>query len=470
MAFVLALSFCLALTSCKKDDVPSIPAAPVSNSSSGNPTQCTTSVIDSGQKGAVAAVARGSYSDTKMIPTTSSPATAYIDQTGNNIKITYPNGATWATEVVAGDGTGAFLRLAFTSAKIPFVFWTLGANLKVAIRSAALGTTGTWTAGVIDTGTAPRAVEVSVNPLDQIGVVFITDTAVAGRPKFLYCDTGCNSPTSFQTMSSSPFLENTNVVAAEVATGMAWCKASASTYYPAATYGVTGLTKYAVCIQANLANCLNGANWTTSQVVATGNVSSKLLLNSSVTGDVPKVVSLGAAGIVPYRMGVTQCSSAPIAFANVGATIGTATSGNQWMTLMQDGVGDFHIVANESTTSVRYYNSTGIDIAAGFNAAGVIETTTTPAATGGGADINPTLTEIWSSYGLNVAPFDLRLGLVNNYTTASNLALFSRFTPDLTGNVQLMTASTQLKNIATASTSSKIPAVAYVDFSIGAVG
>ncbi len=347
-------------------------------------SNCTTQVVDTGQKGSVAAVARGNYSDTKNDSLTSYPATVFADQSALSIKLTYWNGSRFVREVVSGDGNGSFVRLAFLSTGIPIVLWTLGTNVKASIRSAPLGTNGTWNSAIIDTGTAPRALEVSVNPLDQVSVVYISDTNVAGRPKFLYCDAPCGSPSNFQIMAPNSYIENTAVNAAETSVGTAWCKVSGSAYYPAAVYSVTGAVKYAVCRQTNLANCANSSNWTSSTVVSAGNLSSKLLIDSSVTGDVAKVITSGAGGITPYRMGALLCTSAPGAFS-AGAAMGTSSSGTQWMSLMQDGSGKFHIVANEGTTSVKYFNSTSNDIISTWNAPGTVDTIALAAAHAGGA-------------------------------------------------------------------------------------
>lgn len=461
----LAFSASLALLSGCLTSSNSSSAVSAVNTSTNTPvTDCTTSLIDTGQKGSVLAVARGLYSDTKMIPGTSNPSTAFVDQSALVIKFSYFNGSEFVTETVSGDGTGAFVRLAYLSDGVPMVFWTLGANLKVAIRSAAAGTPGTWTAGIIDTGVASRAVEVSVNPLNQVLVGFLTDTAATGHPKFLYCNSPCTSPANFQTMTPNAFIEATAITAAQVATGAAWCKESATTYYPALSYSVAGAIHYAVC-QNTLANCLNNANWTTTNIAATTSVSTKLLLNSGNSGDVPKAVALGAAGIVPYEMGATACTAAPVAFG-AGAAMGTATSGNAWMTFLEDTLGKFHLMANESTTSVRYYNSTGTSPVAAWNAPGTVETNTLTAASGGGADIDSSTDGVYVTYGINAVPFDIHLSRVTNYTAASSAATFSTSVSDSYGNLNL-SASPQ-KNVAVAATSAGDPAVAYVDFSVGA--
>jgi hypothetical protein len=436
------------------------------NDTEGDTESCSSQVTDPGQKGSVAGVARGLYSDTKMVPGTSLPATAFVDQSAGALKFSNWNGSKFVTEVVSGDGAGTFVRLAFLSNKKPMIFWAQGTRVKVAIRSAAVGTSGTWDAGVIDTGVAPRAIEVSVNPLDQVAVVFLTDTATTGRAKFLYCDAPCTSPTSFAVQTTTPYIENTALIAAQTAVGAAWCKVDASTYYPAAVYAVTGAVRYAVC-RNSLGNCLSSTNWNTQTVAAVGNLSSKLHIDSSVVGDTPAVVSAAAAGVTPYKMGTTACTATPAAFS-AGTQMAATGLGSQWMSFAKDDLGLFHLAANFATTAVRYYNSTTTDPIGAWNTAGTVETVTLAAAHAGGAALDNSTNGFYISYPAAAVPFDLRLARVNDYAISSALAVYSKYVPDLSGNVQLTTAGAQVRNISSASTSRGVPAVAYVDFSIGA--
>ena len=433
----------------------------------GSSASCHTAILDQGQKGSVATVVRGAYSDTKVMPGTMWSATAFADASALSIKLAYWNGSSFETEAIAGDGNGGFLRLAFLSTGIPIVTWTTGVNLKAAIRSAPLGQPGSWGAGIIDVATAPRAVELAINPLDQITVTYLTDTATTGRPRFLYCDAPCTSTAGFQTMGTNPYIENTALVAAQVATGAGWCRAASNTYYPVATYAVTGGVRYAVCMNS-LVNCLNGANWTGTTVAAATAVASKLILDNTVTGDVPKVVTNGAAGLIPYRMGTTACSSVPAAFS-AGTAIGTASSGSLWISGAKDATGRFHLVANEATSSVRYYNTTGTDFIGGWNGAGIVDTVTLPAASAGGAALNSATGGLLTSYGMNAVPYDIKFGYVNDYGQASSGATFTRSAADLTGDLQLAATGTQIKQVAAGSTPAGRPAVAYVDFSVGSV-
>ncbi len=464
----LILTLVLASLGCQTSSSPfgqtPAPAAAVAGTSSA--LSCTTTTVDVGQKNTTLAVARGTYSDTKVAPGTGNPATAFVDAGSTSLKFSFWNGVSFTTEPVSGDSSAAFIKLVFLSNGLPMIFWAQGASVKVAIRSAAVPGSGTWTAGVIDTGVAPRAISASVNPLDQVAVVFATDIVTTGRMKFMYCDAPCTTASGFQTMTTTPFIENTALIPGVTSTGVAWCKASAASYFPAAVYSVTGVTRYAVC-QSSLANCLTNTNWTLQTVVGTGNLASRLVIDPTITGDEAKVASLGAAGVTLFKMSGVACTAAPAAFTT-GSTIGTASTGTQWLDLLKDSTaGKFHLVANESTTSVRYYNSATTDIVGAWNGAGVIETVTTPNLTGGGADVDSTTTGIYASYGTSSGSFDIRLGRVTSYSTASSAGVFTKYDIDRSGNMQL-TGST-MSNVATASTSGGRPAVAYNDFSIGTI-
>src|SRR5688572_30686728 len=64
-----------------------------SSSADADESSCTEQVSDHGQKGSVAGVARGLYSDTKMVPGTSLPATAFVDQSAGALKFSNWDGS-----------------------------------------------------------------------------------------------------------------------------------------------------------------------------------------------------------------------------------------------------------------------------------------------------------------------------------------------------------------------------------------
>lgn len=466
--FVCCLVAAAVVACKKKEELTSDPPASGGGTSSGasGPT-CSTQLVDTGQKGTVAGTIRGSYSDAKVAPTNAYPATAFVDQTNFTLKFSYWNGSAFSTEVIAGDGAATFVRLAFTSDSKPYVVWASGTTLKAAVRSAAItSSTGTWNAGILDnTGVAPRAIEVAVNPLNQIMVSYLTDTAATGRAKFAYCDANCASPTDFRLMGTNPWVENVNIIAAQTGTGAGWCKSSSSLYYPMVTYSIAGAVRVAVCQNATLSNCLNGSNWTRANVVAAGNVISKLLLDPTLTGDVPKVATWNGTNLVTYKMGTTACTAAPAAFT---ASANLGNYGSQWISFLKDTTNSrFHLVANSGAASTVYLNNSSTDPIASWSAVGTIDSSAIPAATAGGAAIDATTTGIYASYGVNAANYDIKLGRITDYTVASNTATVTRYVPDLTGMLQLSTAGSQLSNIALANSSSGVSGIVYVDFSPG---
>jgi hypothetical protein len=450
----------------------------------------TTTVIDRGYKGNTTAVGRGLYSDTKVIPGTRQPAIAYYDGSATGgaaaIKISWWNGSAFQVESVAGDsrvaaGSATWVRLVFLSNGKPLIFWTTGGTtVKGAMRSAALGATGTWTAAIIDTvaGAATRALEVSVSPLDQVGVAYLTNTTTAGRARFIYCGSSCASMASFVPMTAgSDTIEASNIIAAYMETGIAWCKHDSSTYYPAVTYpGNAGANvRYASC-QGALSTCVTSAGWSgqATNVVASAGVIAKLFLDSSVIGDSPKILARNAGNTLLQAFQMNQaCNAAPAYTFTAGNTLGAATNGTAWADLLKSSNGSFHVVTNLAATTVQYFNSLTTNFATTtWNAAGTIDTLTLPAAGSGtgGADINNSDNQIYTSFGGAAAPFNINLGVVGDSTAASNSAsaFFYTHFPDLSGHIQLPLATGQTRNISVAATSTGKPAVAYVDFSIGA--
>ncbi|MEO5969830.1 MAG: hypothetical protein ABIQ95_07865 [Bdellovibrionia bacterium] len=481
LVFLSAFSFYL--SSCSPVGTRFSPAATATTPTTAA-TSCSTSVIDYGSKGTVLTTQRGLWSDLKIPPNNIFPAFAFYDgsATGGSLtlKFTYWDGNKYVIENVAGDsavaaGSATWVKLAFLSTGVPMIFWTTGGtNVKMAMRSAAItNSAGVWTSAVIDTvaGSLSRALEVSVSPLDQVGLVYLTGTAVTGRARFIYCDQNCQSPSSFVAMTTiADTIEASNIVATQMQTGMAWCKNSESSYYPAVVYGgnAGASVRYAVC-RNPLASCTVAAGWSLQTIAASANIANSLNIDSTVTGDNPKILTKNAGNLQAFQVD-QACNLAP-ASVTAGNTFGTgATSGNAWLSLLKDSTGKFHVVANESTTSVRYHNSVTTNFSTTtWNTAGIVNTLTLAAAGagGGGAAISSSTGNLYVSYGAGAAPFNLAAGVVNDYTIASNSAsaVYSNFFPDQTGHIQQTTSQT--RNVSVAATAGGVPAVAYVDFSIG---
>ncbi len=452
-------------------------------------TSPKTAVVAKGIKSNSTNTGRGLWSDVALIPGTRRPATAYYDgsATGGtaSIKISWWNGTSFQVESVAGDmrvaaGSATYVRLAFLSTGVPMVFWLTGSTIvKGAMRSAPLGTEGSWSAAVLDTvaGAANRALEVSVSSGDDVGLIYLTNTTTAGRARFIYCSGACTSISDFVPMSAAgDTIEASNVIAAYMATGIAWCKHDATTYYPVVVYPGNNSTsvRYASCL-GDLSTCQTVAGWVgqqTSVVNSTG-VIAKVLVDSTVVGDKPKILARNAGNTLLQVFEMNQaCNAAPAYSFTAGNTLGAATVGNAWAELLKSANGYYHVVANLAATAVNYYNSVGTTITTTtWNAAGTVDTLALPAvgSGNGGADINNTDFQIYSTYQRSTNAFNLAMGVISDFTVSSNNAgaVFYSLYPDLSGGINLPLATGQTRNVATAVTSDDRPAVVYIDNSIG---
>lgn len=466
------------------------PAAPVTPASCDDPT---TTLVSQGLKEGAVSVGRGLWSDTAMIPGTQFQATAFYDgsASGGNamIKFAYYCCLTkeYIVEGVAGDnfvavGSATWVKLAFlttgANARIPIIVWTTGAGtVKAAIRSAPLGTDGTWYAKIIDTvaGAATRTASISVSPLDQVSIVYLTNTTAAGRARFIYCDAGCSSLDDFVPMGAGDYIEDTNQAAGILAIDTAWCKIDDSTYYPTAVYhgNVAANIQYAVCANADLTNCEAAGGWTkTSVAAAAAPTGMAMYIDPTITQDNVRVLAKPAAATALTRYTSTAACDNPVGFTAGTVITGAATTtGNSWYKLMKDASGMWHITANGTTTGVLYMNSNGTDYQAStWNAAGTIEALTLPAAGAGagGADVARDDAMIFTSYGANAAPYNISLGVVGDITVPSNnaAAIFYTQYPDLSGNINLNFTG-QTRNISLAATSTGEPGIVFIEFSLG---
>lgn len=459
---------------------------------------CSSSVIDTGQKGNIAATQRGSFNSVAIIPSSVNPAIAYYDTLTLGIKIIYWSGSTSYIETVTGEtlGAGSDIKLVFLSSGVPLIFWvSAGTTVKMAARSAAFGTSGTWTSSIIETfaGGATRNLNASVNPLDEVAVFYIaTNTAASARPRIILCTSNCYSSNNYigNIMASTENIEATgayNLVVSQVKTGLAWCgkdtdsDGSVDEYYPAVAYtGQASSARFAVCVQSNITNCLSAASWTKQNYDTTSNLAADLQLDHTIDGDVPKIAALkAAAGLRAYAM--TGGGAGNKCYGTLGAFTASAanftgsgvSSGNAYLQLFKNSSG-WHVIANESTTAMRYYSTVGTsstNITTNWtNTQGVINSAVTLPAASSGTMTSAFITssnQIITAYPNTAAPFNMYMSVVADATvspTASTQA-YSNFYPDNTGAIQLATAQTQ--NTAIAATSDGRPGVAYIDNSAG---
>jgi hypothetical protein len=469
------------------------PGAPVTPASCDSPV---TTLVNAGLKEGDTGVGRGLWSDVQMIPGTECPAVAYYDgsATGGTaqIKFAYYCCLTdeYIVEGVAGDNfvvagsSATWVKLAFltvgANARIPIIVWTTGGTtIKAAMRSAPLGTEGTWSAKIIDTvaGAATRAASISVSPLDQVSIVYLTNSTNAGRARFIYCNAGCSSLDDFTAMPAGNNIENTNQAANILGIETAWCRVNSATYYPAVVYhgNAAANIQYAVCATGDITNCDDAADWVKTSVAAVNTPTGMTMyIDPTITTDKVQVLAKPVAATALTRYTSTGTCDNPASFT-AGATITGAatTTGTIWFDLMKDASGMWHIVANGTTSSVLYMNSTGTDYQnTAWNAAGTIEALTLPGAGagGGGAAVSTSDAVIYTSYGGAAAPFNISLGVVGDITIPSNnaSAVFYTQYPDLFGNINLpLVAGGQRRNISLAATSTGEPGIAFVEYSLG---
>ncbi|MBX2996461.1 MAG: hypothetical protein KF681_16690 [Bdellovibrionaceae bacterium] len=492
--FLLFLMALAVLVGCDSSD-PSSKSNGPSNVTAASCSSPKTRVIDTGFKGTVTGVGRGLWSDTKVMPGTQIPATAYYDgsATGGNasLKASYWDGAKFNVETVAADtfvaaGSATWVKLAFLTVGAnkgrPLVVWTTGAlTVKAALRSAAFGSTGTWSTAVIDTlgAGATRAASVSVSPVDHVGITYLTNSTTAGRARFIYCDSPCASLAGFTTMTANTdVIENTTQAANIMGVDTGWCKFDATTYYPVAVYHGNGSanTRYAVCSSANLSTCQTSAGWTASNIsTVAAPVLMSLHTDPSVTQDGVRILVKPAAATALTTYTSASGCQAPGAFT-VGTSVASGTTaGTAWAKLLRDSGGRFHIVTNTATTSVSYINSATSNFqSTAWYAAATLDTVTLPAAGAGagGADLANSYGMVYASYGQAAAPFNLSMAIVNDINVPSNnaAAIYYAVIPDYTGGINMpLAAGNKTRNVSVAASRTGEPAAVYIDHSAGAL-
>lgn len=483
LASILALLLVVTTSGCNEEGTVTNASTSTSNSSTSTSTAnaCTsptTSVIWQGDRSAATTVAlRGSWSDIGIIPSTTYPASVYYDAGCQCIRYTYWNGSGWKNEVIAAaTANTAYLRLAYLSTGIPIVVWTnTGAYVQMAIRSSSsVSAEGTWTITNLDTAaTAARAVEIKVNPSDQVAILYARNTA--GSAHIILCTTGCSSGSNY----SAPSTTLGTVGATPYSLGLGWCSTGAA-YYPVVALSGVANSGFAVCRQGTLSTCLGGiANWsggalTTLTGSGAARVTTQLAMDDTTTDAPIRVVMNNGAAISYYQSAFAGggCASGTIAaFAAGGTVSGTgATSGNAYIEVKKAGT-NWHMVANEGTATIRYYNTTTASFAA-FNASGTVATVTAPAAGAirGGLAVDSTLNQAYTTYLRTAAvtpyPGNLTFGWIENTTVASNGASAEYYELPLTTDGMIQIGTSQVPNLSISATSSGIPGVGFVDYSV----
>lgn len=475
----------VASAGCNKDASVSNLSSESSESSGSSANTCSspsTSVIWRGERSNATTVAvRGLWSDIKIIPSTSYPASVYTDAGCACIRYTYWNGTDWQTEIVSAGSTTTFthIRLAYLSTGIPVVVWSNSTTtLQLAIRNtSSLTAEGSWTITNLDTaGTAVRAVDIKVNPSDQVAIVYARNTA--GSSHLILCTSGCSSGANYSSPSTTLGTVGTN----PHSLGLGWCY-SGTTYYPVVALTGAANSSFAICRQATLSSCLTGiASWAGGAVqTLTGTGANRVTVQLAIddtTSDAPiRAIAHNGSGLAIYQSAFAGggCSAGTVgAIASSGTISGTAAnSGNGFLALERVTGNKYHLVANETTTSVRYYNTTGGSFTS-WNAQGTVATATLAAAgtTRGGLAVDASLSQAYTTFAKTTAaaPFNgnLVFGWIENTTVASNSATAEYYETPLTIDGQLQMTASQIPNISVNATSSGTPGAVFVDYSSNA--
>ncbi len=472
----------IASSGCNKDASVSNLTSESSESSGSSANTCSsasTSVIWRGERSTATTVSvRGAWSDIKIIPSTTYPASVYTDAGCACVRYTYWNGTDWQTEIISAGNTTSFtfVRLAFLSTGIPVVVWSNSTTtLQLAIRNtASLTTEGSWTITNLDTaGTAIRSVEIKVNPSDQVAILYARNTA--GSSHLILCTSSCTSGSNY----SSPSTTLGTVGTTPHSLGLGWCY-SGTSYYPVVALTGAANSSYAICRQSTLSNCLTGiAGWAGGAVqTLTGTGASRVtvqLAMDDTTADAPvRAIAQNGSALAYYQSSFAGggCSAGTVgAIASGGTISGTsANSGNAYLELQRVTGNNYHLVANEALATVRYYNTITGSFTT-WNASGTVATTTLGAAgaTRGGLAVDASLGQAYTSFARTAAvtPFNgnLMFGWVENTTVASNSATAEYYETPMTLDGQLQMTASQIPNISVGATSSGTPGAVFVDYS-----
>ncbi len=513
-------------TSCGFDTGGNAPGGlPASSSAALSCATPNYSILDYGVKVGAAATARGVWSDLKYIPSgvaagtgtatgnvvqySSNVGVAYVDTGAQALKYSFWNGSTFKTETVFGNVAAniTYVRLGYLSnapnTGLPIIFFTNGAanngQIMMAVRnSSSFTTAGVWSVQVVDSdaGTVNRALELSISPIDQVGLVYQATTApTANNIRFVYCTSSCNLSTNYVTQGSTASSRiDVGATATQVHIGIGWCQTTSGVYNPAVVYGASTTTsRFAICNTGvdgnNLASCGSNANWirTTATLPATGasGTVSDLYIDPSILNDTAKIMikdagaslktfetSVGCASVVTGSSYTAAGTS-----AIVGSGIATISTSHLKILKAPDYSNPtaerFFIVTNDGTTAIRWAASTtnNFNGAWNANATGAIQTVTLNAAgaTNIGADLNTSSRQLISSYGTAAGLFNITMGVVNDYSSPSDPSSVSQsyFQLPVESNGHIQLAATQYNNVSIATTSTSRPGVAWVDYSSG---
>ena len=476
---------------------PVTPPSSGSNVTSNMCTTPTTKILDYGERSVAAAAGlRGTFSDTAINPVNDFPAFVYNDASMVGLKFLYWDGSKYNLEIVSAGLTYNFVKLVYLTDGRPLIFWSNGATaIYMASRASAGVTQSTWTVSAIENVATmtTRAVEATVSPDNQVGIFYISAAQTSAR--VILCSANCETASNYSGMGVVGNSISNTASNSSNSADIKFCNAGSGVYYPYVVYPGTVNSIIARCTQSTLSSCLAPGNWANTAITdgtnATGANQFVAKLDIDSASSQPfHVVARRATGneVRAYTQNTGNCATGAMTFHATSRSIATAaTLANAYGSLARDANSKWHLVVNDGTTTLRYYNSSGT-ITSTWNASGTVETTAIGAAgaTRGGLAIDTNSDQLLLTYGRTAAGTPVQtLGNVvlafshcpagatgcASTTLASPSSatglVFGNIPMDVTGQVQLLTA--QLPDtISVATTSTGRPAVAYIDFSGGA--
>lgn len=447
--------------------------------------QCSTQILDYGQKGVLATVARGTSSDIKILPGSSWIGVAYTDPGALSLKFAYGKGSGFQTEVVSGDGNARDVKLGFFTSGRPIIIWSQntasGSFLKAAFRNAPVGEAGDWSAAVLETSSLSAladskyaAVELAISAQDDLLFSFVSNTKQGWRARFGSCLAPCKAPHEINLIAAiqdKPSLEQRS-------SGAAWIIPKSGISYPAITYSLEHSTVLSTCTES-LENCFNTHGdtqaWRHLEVSPAASVTSNLWMERS-----KKIEPLRIAMNSPQEgLQVAELEARCVDDSFQGAPCAirkkTITSdpkiGNRWVKILRDDNSKFHLTANEGNKGISYFNSSKRDLTKAWNTPTELDSSGFSDQSQGGAVFGEGKKTILISYGINAAPYDLRLGVLADPSAPSgtkpSLSSYSARAVDLTGGMQLSARNAQRKLISTHLSETGAMGVAYIDYSSG---
>ena len=474
---------------------PQTPAAVVTTNMC---TSATTKIIDYGERALVGtASVRGAFSDIALNPVNNYPGFVFGDAGAVALKFMYWDGSKYNFEIISGGLTYNFVKIVYLTDGRPLIFWSNGATaIYMASRStASVSEAGTWTVAAIENVATmtTRSVEATVSPTNQVGVFYVNAAGTSAR--VILCSSGCENSANYSGMGVvGNFITNTASATAH-SSDIKFCNVGGGVYYPYVTYPGTAQSLIGRCTQPTLSACLTPGNWTTATITDGTNTTganqlvAKLHIDQG-SAQAFNVVARRATGneIRAYQQAAGNCSTGALTFSTTQRLIASgAALGNAYGNLARDSSNRWHLVLNDGTGSIRYFNELTGNLLAAWNTSNTVQTTTIAAAgfTHGGMVVDNSSDQIILTYGrTNGATPTQTIGNVvmaySNCPTggtgcgATTLGSASSATDmtfgntplDVSGQVQLLTA--QLPNaVSVAVTSLGRPAVAFIDNSIG---